>query len=38
MKEAVSKYTPEERSALMTSGDTELVMQMLKKNDIIFDK
>ena len=37
LKEAVSKYTPEERSALMTSEDTELVMQMLKKNDIILE-
>lgn len=36
LKEALSIYTPAERDALLTSRDAKLILQLLKKADIMF--
>ena len=35
LKEVILRYTPEERNTLMSSGDPKIVLQLLKKNNII---
>ena len=34
LKEALSKYTPEERYTLQTTRDPKLILELLKKSDM----
>lgn len=38
LKEAVSRYTPEERNALMTSRDPKLVLDLMEEKGLVFNQ